>query len=192
MPSPADAATLQALLDGVQAARRDAEAEWGADRLVRLVGDDLRGKLYRQQAKWSAAYQAAWEAPLLSRDLLDAVTSAAGGMTRAWPALAAAAVEAGHRPLHPDVWEVRLADGSVAALVRDNDAARHVLAEGRGISVYTVAEIANVIDALPDALKLAKIHYPGAEFQPPRDREPTDRSWVRHGDEIPFGDEVAA
>lgn len=196
MPSPADSATLQAIFIGVDAARSEAEATWGADRLPRLVSDDLRAKLYRQQARWSAAYAAAWEADMLTRDALEAVTSAAGGMTRAWAALAAAASEAGHRPLVPGVWDTRLADGTILAVVQDNDAARFVLdaakADGRTVAVYTMAEVANVIDALGETVAEIKRQWPDAKVQPPRDREPMDSSWVKAGDEIPFGEPAAA
>lgn len=193
MPSSNDCATLKAIFDGVDAARKDAEAEWGAERLPLLVDDEMRAKLYRQKVRWSEAYQAAWAADMLTRDMLDAVTKAAGGMKRAWTALGEAATEAGHRPLRPEVWEVRLADGSVAALVRNNDDVAHVMAEGRHLSVYTLAEVANVIDALPEALKIAKVVFPGAQMLPPHPDGLKAKGWERDGDPIPFGDvEVAA
>lgn len=188
MPSSNDCATLKALFDGVDHARREAELEWGAERLPMLVDDEMRAKLYRQKVRWSKALQTAWEAPLLTRDGLNAVTSAAGGMRRAWTALAEAAVEAGHRPLRPEVWEVRLADGSVVAIVRNNDDAAHVIASGRQVAVYTLAEVANVIDALPAALQMAKVVWPGATVLPPVPDGLADKGWVTNGDPIPFGD----
>lgn len=180
MPSPADCATLQAIFDGVDAARAEAEREWGAERLPLLVDDELRAKLRRQQHRWSQAYQDAWAAPILTRSHLDAVTSAAGGMKRAWAALIAAATEAGHRPLRPEVWEATLSDGTVVAIVRTNDEAAHVTASGREVAVYTLAEVANVIDALPAALQMAKVVWPGARVMPPKMPLP------RGGDQIPF------
>jgi hypothetical protein len=180
MPSPADCATLQAIFEGVDQARAEAEREWGAERLPALVDDELRAKFRRQQTRWSTAYQDAWAAPILTRSHLDAVTSAAGGMKRAWAALTAAACEAGHRPLHPDVWETTLADGTVVAVVRTNDEAAHVVASGRQVAVYTLAEVANVIDALPAALRMAKVVWPGARVMPPKMPLPPG------GDAIPF------
>jgi hypothetical protein len=188
MPSSSDCATLQAIFEGVDQARQDAEAEWGAARLPLLVDDELRAKLYRQKVRWSEAYQAAWAAEMLTRDHLDAVTKAAGGMKRAWTALAEAAVEAGHRPLKPDVWEVMLADGSVAAIVRTSDEAANVIASGRQVAVYSLTEIANIIDALPEALKVAKVVFPGATFLPPHPDGLKAKGWVKDGDPIPFGD----
>jgi hypothetical protein len=184
MPSPNDCATLQAIWEGVDAARAEAEATWGAERLPLLVDDELRAKLRRQQVRWSTAYQDAWAAPMLTRSHLDAVEAAAGGMKRAWAAIAAAAAEAGHRPLHPDVWEARLGDGSVAAVVRSNDDAAKVIASGRHVHVYTMAEVANLIDALPDALQMAKVVFPGAKVMPQAATGP----WSDKGDAIPFGD----
>jgi hypothetical protein len=182
MPSAEDCATLQAYFEGVDQARADAEAEWGVDRLPMLVDDELRAKFNRQKVRWSTVLQDAWASEVLSRDKLDAVRSAAGGMSRAYAALADAASIAGHRPLSAEVWETRLADGRVAAVVRTDDEARHVIASGRHLAVYTLAEVANIIDALPEALQIAKTEFPGAKVLP---RE-HDRSWVRTGDEIPF------
>lgn len=190
MPSSADCATLQAIFEGVDAARAAAEAEWGSERLPLLVDEELRIKLRKQQARWSVAYQAAWQSNMLTRDQLEAVQSAAGGMLRAWTALGAAASEAGHRPLNPEVWEARLSDGTVLAVVRTNDEAAHVVASGRAVAVYTLAEVANVIDALPAALQMAKVVFPGAKVTG-HSMAPADRSWVEHGDEIPFGEQAA-
>lgn len=181
MPSAEDCATLQAYFEGVDHARSEAEAEWGVGRLPMLVSDDMRAKFNRQKARWSNAYQAAWNSDRLTAAQLADVQSAAGGMQRAFAALATAASEAGHRPIKPWVWETTLADGSVAAVVQTDAEAAHVIAEGRCVQVYTLAEIANVIDALPPALKLAKTVFPGATVQTPH-----DRSWVRDGDPIPF------
>lgn len=181
MPSAEDAATLQAYFEGVDHARAEAEREWGSERLPLLVDDELRGKFNRQKVRWSTAYQEAWQAAHVTRGQLEAVVSAAGAMKRAWAALSAAATEAGHRAIFPDVWETTLGDGTVVAVVRTNAEASKVIADGRHLQVYTLAEVASVIDALPPALQLAKQVFPGAKVQ-----LPTDRSWVKHGDEIPF------
>lgn len=134
---------------------------------------------------WSAAYQAAWDAKLLTRDLLDGVTSKSAAMVRGWAALDAAAEEAGHRPIAPWVWEVPLADGSVAALVQTDAEASKVIAEGRYLTVWTAREVGAVIDAVPKALQLAKVHFPGAKFQGPSRRGGPDLEWVAQGDPLP-------
>ena len=186
MPSAADCAELQALWEGVDGARKSAETEWGCERLPLLVGDDLRTKFRRQQAKWSGLLQDAWNAAQVTGPQMDAVRSAAGGMVRGYAALSAAASEAGHRPIFPDVWEFPLQDGSVAAFVRTNDEAAKVIAQGRHLHVYTLVEVATLINTLvPESLALAKVVFPGSKFTS------SDRSWVKDGDPIPFPGEAA-
>jgi transposase InsO family protein len=52
-------------------------------------------------------------------------------MRRAWTALEAAALEAGHAPLAPEVWETRMPDGSVLAVVRTQQEAHALARDGR-------------------------------------------------------------
>lgn len=180
MPSPTDCATLTAYFAGVDEARAQAERKWGCGRLELLAPDDLRAKFRRQCASWSQAYQAAWAADMLTRDQLDLVTTKAAAMQRAWAALDAAAEEAGHRPVAPFVWEIQLSTGEVAALVQTDAEASKVIAEGRYLVVYTAREIGHVIDALPGALQMAKVEFPGAKLL-----GAGDRSWVAEGDPLP-------
>jgi hypothetical protein len=62
--------------------------------------------------------------------------------------------------------ETRLADGSVVAIVRTNAEAGKVIADGRHLRVFTMTEIANVIDALPELVLKAKETFPGAKVSP--------------------------
>jgi hypothetical protein len=186
VPSAEDCATLQAHLDGVDHVAKEAEAEWGVDRLPMLVEAELRAKFYRQREKWREAMETAWGSKMLTRDQLDAAASKSAAMQRAWRALEVAATEAGHRSIRANVWEARLKDGSVVAVVQTNAEASKVLADGRHVNVYTMAEFANVIDALPEAIGMAKTVFPGAKFVVPE--AAGDRTWLRQGDAIPFGD----
>jgi hypothetical protein len=193
MPSPTDAAALQAYFEGVAEARRELEAKWGVGRAELLAPDDLRARWAGQCARWSAAYAAAWDAPYLTQKLLGDVASLAGAMKRGAAALDAAAEEAGHRPIAPWVWEVLIPAGdgaaTVAAIVQTNAEAGKVIAEGRYLVVYTLAEIGNVLAALPEALKLAKQVFPGARFRAPKVADDLGAGpWRPEGDEIPFGD----
>lgn len=181
MPSAEDCATLQAYLTGVDATAREHEAKWGMDRLPMLVDDELRAKFFRQRAKWSGHMAAAWEAQFVTRDMLDAVASSSAGLRRGWQALDAAAEVAGHRPIAPYVWEATLKDGTVAAVVQTVAEASKVCADGRHRAVYTMDEIANIIDALPAAITVAKVEFPGSKVLPQ-----SDRSWAKAGEEIPF------
>jgi hypothetical protein len=193
MPNPEDCAVLASYFDGLEAARVELEAKWGVGRAELLAGDELRARWRRQCESWRAAYAAAWEGQFLTRDALQLVQEKAAAMRRGYAALDAAASEAGHRPIQPWVWEVLLPQGEVAAIVQTNAEAGHVIAEGRYVVVYTLAEIGNVLAALPDALQMAKQVWPGARFQapkgPPRTIPDTNGAgpWREAGDEIPFG-----
>lgn len=186
MPTAEDAAMLSAYGERVELARREADRKWGFERLVMLVPVDLAAKFARQRITWSGAYREAWEAPFVSRDALALMVAKTEAMLRGYAALDAAATEAGHRPVAPWVWEVLLEDGSVAALVQTEAEASKVIAEGRFVRVYTAREIGHVIDAVPQALAMAKQVFPGAKFigsRLPSAAPPWD---VEHGDPLPF------
>jgi hypothetical protein len=74
-------------------------------------------------------------------------------------ALDRAATAAGKAAISPQVWEVALTDGSVAAIVPNGDHARAVIAEGRAVALD---EIGRLLSASPDVAK-AKLTFPGAE-----------------------------
>jgi len=189
-----DHATIRAHQDAVDHAARQAEAKWGVGRLGSLVSVETATKFMRQQNRWQAALQAAWnERPPIKQPTEDTLRAAAGGMQRAWAALDKEATDAGHSPLQPTVWEVALKDGTVAAFVQTTAEAIKVRADGRYRVIYTVAEIGNVIDAL-GVVGEGKILFPGSTIEPVRIlegaktvRQRGDFSWVREGDEIPFG-----
>jgi hypothetical protein len=181
---------LQGYFEGLHELRREMESKWGVGRVELLAGDELRAKWRRQCETWRAAYEAAWDAKFLTRDLLEAVQVKAAAMRRGWAALDAAAEEAGHRPIAPWVWECLLPGGEVAAIVQTNAEASKVIADGRYLVVFTLQEVGNVIAALPDALMQAKQSFPGARFQAPRIRDELGCGpWKPEGDEIPFGRE---
>jgi hypothetical protein len=188
--SPEDAATLTGFFEAADAVRSDMHAKWGTGRLEALCGaaqPAVLARFRRQQATFRAALEAAWTADFLTRDALALVEQKTGSMQRAWTTLDSVAEEAGHRPIAPWVWECVLEDGSICALVQSDAEAGKVIAEGRHVHVYTVKEIATVLQALPQALKLAKVTFPGAKLQMPdpyrRSKDP-----IPWDDPIPFGD----
>lgn len=185
MSASEDHASLKAYIDGVDATVRQAEAKWGIGRLPMLVDNDFRAKFYRQQAKWRAALETAYDAKICTSGMMEAVKASSAAMGRAWGAIEASAVEAGHKPIAPDIWEIALKDGRLVAFVQTSAEAGAVIADGRHVVVYTLDEVGNLLDALPDLLGLAKAAFPGAEVVAKRER--VDRSWTRSGDEIPFG-----
>lgn len=142
----------RAYLDEADQTACEMEAKWGADRLRLLVGPELREKFDRQRYLLN---QAIWHGDL------ENVRRESMRMVKAWLALNAAAEAAGKLPISPHVWEVALEDGSVAAIVPDNDHAHAVVAEGRQVAVYTLDEIARFLSVYP-AIAKAKLTFPGS------------------------------
>jgi len=142
----------RAAIDGVDAAAVEMERKWGCDRLRLLVSHELREKFDRQRYKLAAAIK--------NGELID-VQREASRMLLAWSALDAVAAKAGASPIAPNVWEVSLEDGSVAAIVQTAAEAHAVVAEGRKVAVYTLDEIARMIHVFPGVMN-AKALWPGA------------------------------
>jgi len=162
---------VQAIVDGLDHAAHAMERKWGVGRLRLLVSDLLRAKFDAQKDKLDAAIESG---------SVIYVRAHAEGMKRAWAVLDEAATEAGHKPLSPEVWECVLPEsGEVVAIVRDIPEAHRVCREVR---VFTLAEIARLIEALGHAALEVKRVFPGAEIARV-DRPEID--WGK-GDPIPF------
>jgi hypothetical protein len=144
----------QAEVDDVDLVAVEMEQKWGADRLRLLVDKELREKFDRQRYKFN---QAVWHGTL------EDVRQEARRMVKAWQALDAKATQAGKAQASSEVWEVPMRNGAVVALVRDWRDAEAVRGqfEGRAVRVYTLDEIANLIENLPQLVK-AKEVFPGA------------------------------
>jgi hypothetical protein len=172
----------RAYLDGADETAVEMEAKWGVDRLRLLVSSELREKFDRQRYLLN---QAIWHGEL------EDVRRESGRMVVAWQALNRAAEAAGKQPLAPAVWEVALADGSVAAIVPDNARAALVNAEGRQVAVYTLDEIARLLSNYSDIAK-AKLVFPGAtitEIRPRFVEDPLNAIWDTDGAlDDPIGD----
>jgi hypothetical protein len=151
--TPGDYLAGKASIDGVDAVAIAMEARWGAGRLRLLVDDKLREKFDRQRFLFNAAI---WHGDL------QQVVLQSRRMIAAWQALAREAEAAGAPILSPEVWEVALADGSVVALVRSPEEAHAVVAEGRRVTVYTLAELAIMLERYQEVTKV-KTTFPGAE-----------------------------
>jgi hypothetical protein len=89
-------------------------------------------------------------------------------MVRALAVMDREATNAGHQPLSPDAWETPLADGSVLAIVRTTPEAHAVAAigSGRAMAVYSLAEIARIIDQY-HTVNAIKREFPGARVVSP-------------------------
>lgn len=190
--SSEDAALLVGFFEAADACRLEADRKWGAGRLEILIARldaALFARFRGQQMRWRQALEGAWKTEFLTRDQLALVEQKTGAMRRAWEALDAQAEWAGMRPVAPWVWEVRLEDGTVAALVETDAEASKVIAEGRHVVVYTAAEIGKLIDLLPGALQLAKQEFPGAKLQAPSPYRLNREDPIPWDDPIPFGAE---
>ncbi len=174
--SAADHDRIKALVEGVDHVAGEMERKWGVDRLPRLVGDDFRQRFYSQARKFNAA--------VLDGGPAD-VQVEGERMTNAWKALDWQAEQAGHKAISPEVWEIPLSDGRVAALVRTREEQFALAHAGRRIDVYSLDEIGRLIEAFPDIAKV-KQHFPGAQIINAR---VSAIDWD-HGDDIP--DLVAA
>lgn len=142
----------QSFIDGADALAQEMEKKWGCDRLRLLVSNELREKFDRQRLKFHEAYQTGGVAD---------VRREAARMVNAYMALDDAAEAASKHPLSPTVWEVRLPNGKLVALVRTPEEAHAVNRDGRQMAVYTLDEIANLIQGFP-ALAKAKETWAGA------------------------------
>jgi hypothetical protein len=167
-----EAYRIQAMVDGLDQVAVAMERKWGIGRLRLIVSDFLRAKFDEQKDRLDAAIQSGQE---------RYVALQVDGMKRAWSALDRAAQDAGEKPLTPEVWECVLpSTGEVVSLVRTTVEAHHVARECR---VFTIEEVAILIDALDDGVLNIKQKFPGATVTGIRRKAPVD--WER-GDEIPF------
>lgn len=144
--------TAQAHIDTADQVASEMERKWGCGRLRLLVSAELTEKFDRQRYLWN---QAIWYGDL------EAVRREAARMITAWRTLDRVAAAAGQTPLAPQVWEVRLKDGTVAAIVPDFFEAHAVVAQGRAVVVYSLEEIGRLLEAYHVVIK-AKQAFPGA------------------------------
>lgn len=130
-----------------------AERKWGTGRLRLLVDPELRARFDSQRLKLDAA---------IREGELEDVRRESRRMIAAWRALDKAATAAGKDNTPPACWEVALDDGTVAVIVRDDEAASLVQHDGRQVAVWTLAEIGRILSARADAVTKAKVTFPGA------------------------------
>ena len=169
---PPPTSRVGVLIESVDHLASDLELKWGPGRLRLLVDEQLRGKFDRQRSKFNDAVWSFAERQIEKH---------AAAMRRAWQALDRAAEDAGAEPLDPDVFETTLDDGRVIAVAR-NSAEAWVAAHrlGRDVSVWSMSEIARLIDGYPELVDI-KTHWPGAAVKAVRTPLPD-----KLDDEVPF------
>lgn len=141
-------------IDEVDLLQIELEKKWGRDRLRLLVDVSTREKFDRQRYLYRQS---------LCEGHLGDVKREAERMIKALRKVDKLAQEAGKKPLDPAIWEVRLENGTVAAVIKEPDAIDRVIDDGRYVIVYTLEEIGKLISA--DSFVLtAKEIFPGAEI----------------------------
>lgn len=134
----------------------EVEGRWGVDRLVWLVGGDLRDRFEQQMDRLNAAIDKC--DPSIEHEVEVTLRGVA--------ALEAAAIAAGAKPLSGDYIEGRMPDGRVIAITATGYEAGKVKRDNREMVVYSVDEIGRIIEGLNkeapvvDAIKNA---FAGAE-----------------------------
>ena len=136
----------------------DVEGRWGVDRLVWLVGGDLRDRFEKQMDRLNAAIDKC--DPSIEHEVEVTLRGVA--------ALEQAAIAAGAKPLNGDYIEGRMPDGRVIAITATGYEAGKVKRDNREMVVYSVDEVGRIIEGLNkeapvvDAIKNA---FAGAEVQ---------------------------
>lgn len=171
-PSAPGEYRMRALLDGLDHLVAEMDRVWGVGRLPLLVPNSLRAKFDEQRARLDAAVASGEES--FVRIQVEA-------MRRAWQVLDHAARADGAKPLSSEVWECPLpTSGEVIALVRDEASATHAQ---QGRPVFTLQEIARLIETLGPTVLEAKRVFPGAAITHTHSSQTFD--WSK-GDAMPF------
>ena len=137
------------------------ESRWGVSRLQTLVPHELAQKWKAQTDKLNAAIQGS--------NLYD-MPELVEGCIRGYGALEKAAIAQGHKPHDaPFAWTVGLPSGKTLAIVRhDKDASlvNDLRRDHGDIVVWTIDEIARIIEKEHILLNVVKPSAPKTELQP--------------------------
>lgn len=152
--------SVTAIVLTVDERARDCNKKWGTNRLPHLVPLDWLERFRSQKRKWETACFECSGSPLPAD--LETVRKHGEAMLRAFDKLEDLAVEAGHLPTPPQQWEFELKDGTPVILVRDRAEIGQVDAKGRAAQIWSLEEVANIIEKFP-LIARAKDMFPGAE-----------------------------
>jgi len=168
-------------MDAVEAADRTLQAAWGVGRARLCLEPDVRARYDAQEERlWRASREA--DLPTLLAEV--------GRMQKALAAADKAAQACG--TLLPGVWEARLSDGSALAVVQEREHAARVRAKDRTLEVWTVEELACLVEAQDGPVRALKRRFgavltsmqaapladPDAPSREPfKDDDPADIRW---------------
>ena len=149
------------------------ESRWGIDRLPDLVGPELRARFELQCDKLNKA---------IRESNVDEVEKLVPVSCRAYAALEKAAREAGEKELTGEAWEAPIPSGGVLCVTKSDYEAVKVAKERPDAVVWSVEEVARVIDAYDAAklMSLVKAKMPDAIFSGVQAKD------GKLDDEIPF------
>jgi len=148
------------------------ERKWGVDRLIWVVGGDLRDRFEKQMDLLNEAI-----------DKMQDVEHQVDVTLRGVAALEQAAIAAGVQPLTGEWIEGKMPDGRVLAIVPNDYEVSRVKRDNREMVVYSVDEIGRLLAAW-DASKTVdavKAVFPGATVEKVKTRTEKELN-----DEIPF------
>lgn len=139
---------------------KEVNRRWGHNRLPYLVPLEWMEKFKRQKNSWDMAAFECTGSPLPAD--LERMKVQGEAMLRAYDKLEQIATESGRGGLPAGQWEFELKDGSLVILVQDKADMAQVERHGREAQVWSLDEIAEVIQNFP-ILSAAKDTFPDAE-----------------------------
>jgi hypothetical protein len=135
-------------LDAIEAEERRLDTAWGNGRARLCLAPDVRARFDAQAERlWRASREA--DLPTLLAECTR--------MTKALAAAEKAAQACG--VLLPGVWEATLADGSTLAIVQHREHAQRVRARDRTLEVWTVEEIAHLVEGQDAPVRALKRRF---------------------------------
>ena len=152
------------------------EAEWGIDRLPDLVDMELRDRFNRQMQKLNDAIRAD-DGHEVKRQVVVTL--------KGYAKLIEVATANGHKPLTGEAWEAQVDDGSIVCITRNPDEACKAARERKGVTVYSVDEVARIItmwqrDNVDGMVAATKAAFEGAQVAAARYKDEVK------DDELPF------
>ena len=150
----------------------EVERKWGVDRLIWVVGGNLRDRFEAQMDKLNAAI-----------DRMEDVEHQVDVTLRGVAALEQAAIAAGVQPLKGDWIEGKMPDGRVLAIVPNDYEVSRVKRDNREMLVYSVDEIGRLLAAWDESktVDAVKAVFPGATVEKVKTKLEKELN-----DEIPF------
>ena len=177
-PSERDADKCRAALATYDAEVRARDVRWGVDRLPLLVEAELRDRFWAQMDVLDKA---------IAKGSGVEVEEAVAATVRGVQALERRAIERGAEPVSGEVWEETTPQGAVIAVCRDASEIAKIRDDGRIDRVYTMAEIAAIVERWEEtkagqATNKVKSLFDGATIESVKPKP----SELELDDEIPF------